>query len=196
MGILRPPTFPLRDMAEWAKWLQEQQIEAGLGNPTAANRVLGSDIDGNREWVRHYDQWPGQWRGASDQSLSTSAVTVDLAVEDVNPDAHYSLAEDQVIVEDTAIFRITYTVFVSVDSTSGSTECNLLTFLRKDGTAMDGSYSATYINETALPDVSCEGSVIALLASGNSIDLRAQLSAAVDVSTVAARCKLMIERMR
>jgi hypothetical protein len=189
--------FVPKDLMEWSRWMRDQDLEPGLGNPSSgSDRTLVSDSDGNREWKRQYDQWPGQWRGSSNQSLGTSAITVDLAVEDINPDAHYALDSDQVIVEDSTMFKLTYTVFASVDSTAGITQCNLLAFLRKDGTAIDGSYSAAYIHETGTPDVSCEGSVIVSLSAGNSIDIRAQLSAATDVSTVAARCKLLIERVR
>jgi hypothetical protein len=197
MAGLKQFHFIPRTMDEWSKWMRDQDLEEALGNPSSgSDRTLVSDSDGNREWKRQYDQWPGQFRGSSNQSLSTSAVTVDLAAADVNPDSHYALDSDQVIVQDAGVFRLTYTVFASVDSTAGTAQCNLLAHLRKDGTAIDGSYAAAYIHETGTPDVSAEGSVILNLAAGNAIDLRAQLSASTDVSTVANRCKLMIERMR
>ena len=50
MGILRPPKFSLRNMMEFARWLQEQQIEAGLGNPDEDGWHLASDADGTRYW--------------------------------------------------------------------------------------------------------------------------------------------------
>ena len=196
MAGLNQFKFIPTNLMEWSKWMRDQDFEPALGNPTGSDRVLVSDASGNREWKRHFDQWPGQWRGVTNQSLGVAAVTVDLATEDVNPDGRYSLSSDTVIVQTTAIYRISYTVFASVDSTAGTAQCNLLASLRSDGTAIDGSYSAAYIHETGTPDVSCDGSVIVSLTAGNSIDLRAQLSAATDVSTVASRCKLMMERLR
>lgn len=185
-----------RDLMEWSRWMRDQDVEAGLGDPTSNDRVLTSDADGTRSWQRRYDQWPGQWRGSANQALSTSAITVDLAVEDINPDAHYALDSDAVFVENPGYYRIQYTLFASVDSTAGSADCNVLAFLRKDGAVIDGSYSAAYLSEVSTPDTSCDGQVIVLLSAGNGIDLRGQLSAAMDVSTVAARCKLTMERIR
>ena len=197
MAILRPPKFPLRNMAEMAKWLQEQQIEAGLGVAEGDNRVLVTDADGERSWERRFEQWPGQWRGSSNQSLGTTAVTIDLDTEDVNPNSNiYANANDTVQVQVSGYYRIGYTVYASVDTTGGSANCNVLAFLRRNGSAIGGSYSAAYLNETSLPDASCDGHVIASLGEGDTIDIQAQLSAAMDVSTVANRCKITFERIR
>ena len=51
MAILRPPKFPLRDMVEFSKWLQEQKIEVDLGVPTADGYVLSSTVAGVRSWT-------------------------------------------------------------------------------------------------------------------------------------------------
>lgn len=51
MAILRPPRFVLRTMAEFSKWLQEQQIEADLGNPSKDGSVLSSTKAGVRSWT-------------------------------------------------------------------------------------------------------------------------------------------------
>jgi hypothetical protein len=50
MAILRPPRFVLRGLKEFASWLQNQQIEAGLGNPERDGYHLASDADGTRYW--------------------------------------------------------------------------------------------------------------------------------------------------
>lgn len=50
MAILRPPRFILRNMKEFSSWLQNQQIEAGLGNPEEDGWHLASDADGTRYW--------------------------------------------------------------------------------------------------------------------------------------------------
>ncbi len=196
MAILRPPKFTLRDMMEMAKWLQEQQIEAGLGNPDFSDYILSSTAAGARSWVRRYDQWPALFRGSSNQSLSTSAVTIDLDTTDLDPGVHYDVAADAVQVEVAGYYWIDYNVYASVDSTGGSTQCNILTSLRKNGSVINGSYAAAYIEETSLPDVSCGKGLPVLLDAGDVVDIRAQLSAAVDVSTVADRCSLAIMRVR
>lgn len=188
--------FIPKNMMEWSKWMRDQGLEESLGDPSGSDRILSSNADGDREWVRRFDQWPAQFRGSTNQSLSTSAVSVDLAVTDWDPSVKYGLAEDTISIESDGYYKITYTVYASVDSTAGSADCNVLAHLRKNGAAIDGSYSAAYLSEVSLPDASCEGSVLALLNGGDAIDLRAQLSAAMDVSTVASRCKLIIERVR
>lgn len=196
MAGLKQFRFIPRDVVEWSKWMRDQDVENALGNPEGADRILTSDTDGNRSWVRRYDRWPAQFRGSTNQSLSTSAVTVDLVITDWDPGVKYGVAADAVSITASGYYKITYTVYASVDSTSGSADCNVLAFLRKNATAIDGSYSASYLSEVSLPDASCEGSVLALLNKGDAIDIRAQLSAAMDVSTVADRCKLIIERVR
>lgn len=186
------------NLMEWSRWMRDQDIENGLGNPDADERILASDTDGNRTWERRFDRWPAQFRGSSDQSLSTSAVTVDLVTTDYNPSAKYSLSNDVVLVSKAGWYKITYEVFASVDSTTGTTQCNLLTWLTKEdkSTVIDGSYAAAFILETGTPDVSCGTSALHYMGAGNGVAIRAQLSAATDVSTVATRCKLIIERVR
>lgn len=196
MAGLKQFKFIPKNLMEWSRWMRDQDLEPGLGNPDGENRVLVSNAQGQRTWERRFDNWPAQFRGATNQSLSTSAVTVDLATTDYDPGVHYGLDADTVLIETAGYYKITYTVYASVDSTSGSPDCNVLAFLRKNSTAIDGSYSAAYLSEVSTPDASCDGSVLVLLSAGDAVDIRAQLSAAMDVSTVAARCKLIIERVR
>ena len=183
-------------LKEWSRWMRDQDIENSLGNPDATERVLTSDTDGNREWVRRFDRWPAQFRGATNQSLTTALATIDLATTDLDPSVKYSLDSDMVLIETAGYYRIGYTVYASVDTTTGSADCNVLASVTKNGTVIDGSYCATYLSEVSLPDASCDGSVMSLLSAGDALKLQAQLSAAMDVSTVASRCKLMIERVR
>ena len=183
-------------LKDWSRWMRDQDIEGNLGNPDATERVLSSDTDGNREWVRRFDRWPAQFRGVTTQSLSTSASTIDLATTDLNPSVKYGLDADTVLIETAGHYRIGYTVYASVDSTAGSADCNVLAWLTKNGSAISGSYAASYLSEVSTPDSSCDGSVMVLLSAGNAVTLQAQLSAAMDVSTVADRCKLIIERVR
>ena len=183
-------------LKEWSRWMRDQDIENSLGNPDATERVLTSDTDGNREWVRRFDRWPAQFRGATNQDLGTTAITVDLVTTDYDPGVHYSLSNDQVLIGMAGYYKVTYEVFASVDTLAGSTTCNLRGSIHKNGAAVVGSYSAAYLNETGLWDTSCGTSVLVLCSAGDALRLRARVTAAMDVSTVANRCKLIIERVR
>jgi len=196
MAGLKQFKFIPKDLMEWSLWMRYQEVEEALGNPDETERVLTSSVDGERSWVRRLDNWPAQFRGATNQDLGTSAITVDLATTDYDPGVNYGLSADNVLIESAGYYKINYTVFASVDTLGGAANCNVLAFLRKNTTAIDGSYSAAYLSEVSTPDTSCDGIVLVFCSAGDAIDLQAQLSAAQDVSTVAARCKIIIERVR
>lgn len=198
MAGLKQFKFIPQNMLEWSKWMRDQELEPEISDPDGLDRVLGSDTDGTREWVRRFDCYPAQYRGSTNQSLSATPVTVDLVTEDANPSARYSVESDVVLVSETGWYKVTYECFASVDSTAGTTQCNLLAWLAEadQSTVIDGSYSAAFILETGTPDASCGTAVIKYLAEGEGVCIRASLSAATDVSTVADRCKLIIERVR
>ena len=196
MAGLKQFRFIPKNIMEWSRWMRDQDLENALGNPDATERVLTSTTDGERSWIRRFDRWPAQFRGSTNQSLGTSAITVDLAVTDYDPGVKYALEADQVIVETAGYYKITYEVFASVDSTAGSATCNLRGSLHKNGVTIPGSYSAAYLNEAGTWDTSCGTSALVLCSAGDAIRLRARVTAAMDVSTVASRCKLIIERLR
>lgn len=198
MAGLKQFKFIPQTLVEWSKWQRDQDIEPGLGNPSTTERILTSTAEGVRSWVRRFENWPGQFRGSTNQSLSATPVTVDLVTTDFDPGAKYQVEADKVLVESAGWYKITYEVYASVDSTSGVAQCNLLTWLVEEdlSTVIEGSYAAAYIHETGTPDVSAGTSAIHFMSAGQGVAIRAQLSAATDVSTVADRCKLIMERMR
>lgn len=198
MSGLKQFKFIPKSLMEWSKWMREQDIEPGLGNPDTNERVLSSTKAGARSWVRRFDQWPAQFRGSSNQALGTSAITIDLAVTDYDPGVHYACDGDVVFVQSPGYYKVSYEVYASVDSTAGSPQGNLLTFLAEEdeSSVINGSYAAAYIDETVTPDVSAGTTALVLLNKGKGVAIRAQLSHAIDVSTLAARCKLVIERLR
>lgn len=198
MAGLKQFKFIPKDLMEWSRWMRDQDVEKSLGNPDATERVLTSTIEGVRSWIRRFDRWPAQFRGSTDQSLSTTAVTIDLATTDYDLGVNYGLDADSVSIQAAGHYKISYEVYASVDSVAGALQGNLLTWLTREdeSTVIPGSYAATYIEETTTPDVSAGTSCIMLLTEGQGVAIRAQLSAAIDVSTVADRCKLIIERVR
>lgn len=198
MAGLKQFKFIPKSLAEWSKWMRDQDIEEALGDPDGDHRILESDADGVRSWVRRFDQWPAQYRGSSNQSLGVSNVVVDLVTEDYNPSAHYAVSNDVVQADTSGWYKVTYEVYASVDTTGGTTQCNLLTYLMEDDktTIIPGSYAASYLHETGLPDASAGTSCIVFIGAGAGVCIGASISAATDVSTVANRCKLIIERVR
>lgn len=184
-----------RNLMEWSRWMRDQDLENGLGNPDATERVLTSSIDGERDWVRRFDQWPGQFRGGTDQQVTTSAATLDLAVTDYDPGSKYSLEADTVIVETAGYYEISYSVFAVVASTSGATRGSILTWLENGAGVVPGSYSADYCRET-VTNIHAGTSCILLMSAGDFVRVRVQMNLTVDVDTVADRCSLTIKRVR
>jgi len=61
MSGLRSFRHVPRDAAEWAKWIEAQDLEGGFGNPPFDGYVLASTVEGDRFWVPNGGGGGGDW---------------------------------------------------------------------------------------------------------------------------------------
>jgi len=144
------------------------------------------------------DPVPGQYRGSSNQSMSTTVITIDLQSETYDPDSNYSVSSDVVTIAAAGYYIVSHEVMASVDGGGGNQRCNLKSWLTKNGTSsvVVGSYGASFVDENSTPDFSSGSTCLVLLAASDTLRIRANLSQNTDVSTVATQTHMTLYKVR
>lgn len=143
---------------------------------------------------------PGQYRGVTNQNLSTSVITVDLQTEDLDPDANYSVSADIVTIVAAGYYLISYEVYGRVAGGTGNARATLSTWITKNGTVtiLSGSYGSGFMNEANNPvDATSAGATfIHQFAASDTVRIRATLNQNQDQDTVATKTHLTLMKVR
>ena len=146
------------------------------------------------------DTLPGQFRGVSNQNISTTTLTVDFQTEVYDPDSNYSVTSDVITISEAGYYWVSYGVFTRVASGGGNTRATVTTKCTLNGTTTDiiGSYASGYMNETNNPvnGPTCSTSFIYLFDADDTIRIRAWLNQNLDLDTDADKCNISFIKIR
>lgn len=173
--------------------------------PDAGNvdEFLRTDGTGVTTWqaiVEGVEALPGSFTETGSTNITTTAATVGLDNEELDPDGNYAIAAGEITVTTGGYFDVSFNIPVNDDSTGGATRGAVQAFVERD----QGTGTWVLIPQSQAQDYHREasggsglgGSFVAQLADGEAIRLRVVVSSTTDISTEVGESSLSLHRIR
>lgn len=143
---------------------------------------------------------PGALTASGSTNITTTAATVGLDTEELDPDSNYSVSSGEVTVSSGGYLSIGYSLPVAEDSTTGATRCHVTSWVERDqgtGTwvAIAQSYAQVYVREES-GGSGVSSAFVALVADGEKLRLRIVASDTTDLSVETGEAQMSLHRVR
>ncbi|MEM7416792.1 MAG: hypothetical protein AAF389_14900 [Gemmatimonadota bacterium] len=143
--------------------------------------------------------YPAVFRESASTNITNAAGTVALDTETLDPDNGHSIASNEITVDNAGYYRISYSVPVNDDGSSGATRSRIFAWVERD---TGGGYSVIaqsrgqdYAREASGGE-GVNASFVCELTAGDTIRLRIQASSTTDVSTESGQAQMSLNRLR
>jgi hypothetical protein len=178
----------------------------GLPSAGTAGRIVFDSTIG----TPHYDDgsnwkdlliasYPACYTESTSTNITTTAATVGLDTETLDPDAGHSISSSQITVTNGGYYHISYSIPVNDDGLTGNPRCRIFAWVEIN---TGGGFTA--ITQSRSQDYAREGSqgqgvsaaFIANVAASALLQLRIQASDTTDLSTESGEAQLSLHRVR